>query len=89
MGIFPYAIVLRDIPFKKKLWAQNKDLKFLRDHIHFSGVNDPAEIDQEIINCLLKGTVSMAFCFLYFRQLVTIRTTTPSYNHFAGHYKFD
>jgi hypothetical protein len=28
MGIFPYEIVLRDIPIKKKLWAQNDDLKF-------------------------------------------------------------
>jgi hypothetical protein len=30
----------------------------------------------------------MAFCLLYFRQLVTIRTT-HSYKHFARHYKFD
>jgi hypothetical protein len=51
-------------------------------------VNDPAEIDQELINCLLKETVCMAFCLLYFRQLVKI-WTTPSYNHFAGHYKLE
>jgi hypothetical protein len=25
----------------------------------------------------------------FFRQLVTTRTTTKSYNHFPGHYKFD
>jgi hypothetical protein len=35
MGIFPYEIVLRDIPFRKKLWAQNNN---------FSGVNEPVEI---------------------------------------------
>jgi hypothetical protein len=28
----------------KKLWAQNDDLNFQRDHINFSGVNAPAEI---------------------------------------------
>jgi hypothetical protein len=28
MGIFPYEIVLWDLPFNKKLWAQNSDLKF-------------------------------------------------------------
>jgi hypothetical protein len=48
MGIFPYVIVLRDIPFKKKLWAQNGDFKFQRVHINFSGVNDLAEILHEI-----------------------------------------
>jgi hypothetical protein len=44
MGIFPYEIVLRDIPFKKKLRDQNDDLKFQRGHMNFSGVNGPAEI---------------------------------------------
>jgi hypothetical protein len=29
----------------------------------------------------------MAYCLLYFHQLVTMRST-QSYNHFAGHYKF-
>jgi hypothetical protein len=65
---------------------RNEDLKFQRGHIDFSAVNDPAEIssvgslnpwiEQELINRLLKGTVCMVFCLLYFRQLVTIRTTT-------------
>jgi hypothetical protein len=44
MGIFPYEIVLRDIPFFKKVVGQNDDLKFQRDHINFSRVIDPAEI---------------------------------------------
>jgi hypothetical protein len=44
MGIFPYEIVLRDIPFTKKLWVQNDDFKFQRGHMNFSGVNDPGEI---------------------------------------------
>jgi hypothetical protein len=44
MGIFPYEIIWRDIPFKKKLWAQNDDLEFQQGHINFSGVNNPAEI---------------------------------------------
>jgi hypothetical protein len=44
MRIFLYEIVLRDIPFKKKLWAQSDDLKFQRGHINFSGVIEPAEI---------------------------------------------
>jgi hypothetical protein len=43
MGIFPYEIVLRDIPFLKKLWGQNDDFKFKRGHMNFSGVNYPAE----------------------------------------------
>jgi hypothetical protein len=43
----------------------------------------------ELINWLLKGTVCMAFCLLCFSQLVTIKTTTQSFCHFAGHYKFD
>jgi hypothetical protein len=89
MGIFTYEIVLLDIPLKIMLWTENKYLTFQLGHTHFSGVNDPAEIDQKLINCLLKGTVCVAFCLLYFRQLVTIRTTTQGYNHFAGHYKFD
>jgi hypothetical protein len=45
MGIFTYEIVLQDIPFKKMLRTQNGDFKFQRGHIHFSGANDPAEID--------------------------------------------
>jgi hypothetical protein len=61
MCIFLYETVLRDIPFLKKLWAQNEELKFHQGHIYFSGVNDPAEIDQELRNCLLKGTVCMFF----------------------------
>jgi hypothetical protein len=44
MGIFPYEIVLRDIPFNKKLWAQNEYLKWQRGDMNFSGVKDPAEI---------------------------------------------
>jgi hypothetical protein len=44
MGIFTYAIVLQDIPFKKMLRTQSEDFKFQRGQIHFSGVNDPAEI---------------------------------------------
>jgi hypothetical protein len=44
MGIFTYEIVLQDIPFKKMLRTRNEDFKFQRGHIHFSGVNDPAEI---------------------------------------------
>jgi hypothetical protein len=44
MGIFTYKIVLLDIPFIKMLRIRNKDLKFQLGHIHFSGVNDPAEI---------------------------------------------
>jgi hypothetical protein len=35
MVIFPHEIGLRDIPCKKKLWAQ-EDLKFQRGHIYFS-----------------------------------------------------
>jgi hypothetical protein len=46
MGIFTYEIVLPDIPFKKMLRNRNEDLKFQRGHIHFSGVNDPGDIDQ-------------------------------------------
>jgi hypothetical protein len=52
MGIFPYEIVLRDIPFLKKFWAQNDDLKFHRGHMNFSVVNDSAEILQEIFELL-------------------------------------
>jgi hypothetical protein len=48
VGIFPYEIVLRDIPFKDKLCAQNEDLKLQRGHIH----------------CLFKGTVCMACIFV-------------------------
>jgi hypothetical protein len=33
MGIVPYEILLRDIPFLKQLWAQNDDLKFQRGHM--------------------------------------------------------
>jgi hypothetical protein len=33
MGTFPYEIVLRDIPYKKKLWAKNDDFKFQRGHM--------------------------------------------------------
>jgi hypothetical protein len=67
MGIFTYEIDLQEIPFKKMLRTRNEDLEFQRGHIHFSGVNDHAEIDQELTNCLLKGTVCMAFdshCFI-------------------------
>jgi hypothetical protein len=32
MGIFPYEIILRDIPSKNKSWAKNEDLKFQRGH---------------------------------------------------------
>jgi hypothetical protein len=88
-GIFPFEIVLQDIPFVKKLWAQKRGFKISASHMHFSGVNDPARINQELINCLLKGTVYMASCLLYFCQLVNIRTAAQSYNNFAGHYKFD
>jgi hypothetical protein len=31
----------------------------------------------------------MAFWLPYFGQLVIIRNTTQSYNHFVRHYKFD
>jgi hypothetical protein len=51
MGIFTYEIVLLYISFKKMLQTRNEDLSFQRGHINFSGVNDPAEIDQELINC--------------------------------------
>jgi hypothetical protein len=47
--IVTYEIVLQDIPFSKKLRTRNKDLKCQRGHINFSGVNDPAEIDHELI----------------------------------------
>jgi hypothetical protein len=40
MGIFMYEIVLLDIPFLKKLRAQDDGLKFQRGHINFSGVNE-------------------------------------------------
>jgi hypothetical protein len=50
-GMFPYEIVLRDIPFKKKLWARNDDLKFQRGQWprwnRFEGINDPAKILHE------------------------------------------
>jgi hypothetical protein len=42
MGIFPYEIVLRNIPFKKVV-GQNDYLKFKRGHMNFSVGNDLAE----------------------------------------------
>jgi hypothetical protein len=35
---------LQDIPFNKMLPTQNEDFKFQQGHIHFSEVNDTAEI---------------------------------------------
>jgi hypothetical protein len=61
MRIFTYEIVLQNIPFQKMLRTRNEDCKFKWGHIHFSGVNDPADVDQELINCLIKETVCMAF----------------------------
>jgi hypothetical protein len=63
MGIFTYKIVLQNIPFNKMLRTRNEDFKFQRGQW-----DDPAEIDQELINCLLKGTVCVAFRLPYFRQ---------------------
>jgi hypothetical protein len=57
--------------------------------LNFRGFHDPAEIDQDLINSLLKDTVCQAFCLLFFHHLVTIRTTTKNYNHYTVHYKFD
>jgi hypothetical protein len=85
MRIFAYEISLLDIPFSKKVGARKYALKFLRGHINFLRVMDPAEIDYDIINSLLKETVCKPFHLLFFRQLAIIRTTTQSYNHFAGH----
>jgi hypothetical protein len=64
MGIFPYEIVMLDIPFKKCCRPKTKIWNFSGVIYISAGLNDPAEIDQELINCLLQGTVCMVFSLL-------------------------
>jgi hypothetical protein len=62
MWIFPYVIVLRDIPFKKVI-GPNDDLKFQRSHINFSGINDPAEIVSAVSMTPRKFRMQFLNCF--------------------------
>jgi hypothetical protein len=73
-------------PLKKKLRTRNDDFKFPRGLINFRRVNDPAET---VSAWSMTETVCKAFCHRFFRQLVTIRATTHTYNHTTGYYKFD
>jgi hypothetical protein len=60
MGIFPYEIALRDIPFKKRC---GPNLEFQRGHMNFSVFDDPAEIVSAWSKTPLKFRMKFLNCF--------------------------
>jgi hypothetical protein len=82
MRIFTHEIVMQDIPFKKMLRTQNEDFKFQRGQW-------PRGNRLRTNKLFTKRDRMHGFLTTIFSSVRHQRNTTQSYNHFAGHYKFD